>query len=422
MKIIPEILTHQKNLVIILAILGITIVIFVIVMTDMVGPDRHGKTESIFNQSFQDVETMTITESPENSIKAIWTYKTAGPVYSISISDDSQFIGVGTGNRLNSTQQDDEGRVYFFTQTGSLLWNQKPRTDKANPVVSVAVSDNGQYIAALNSDSGLFYFNKTGLQLWDDRSAFHKGENVAVNANGRYVAKGTGGGNYNQVTFYNHDGDPLWIYKTQDLQKSPTGHDFTGVHIALSADGQHIVAVSEDGRVYYFDTQNGYLLWVNNTGYSLQNVAMTPHGRYIAVASRDHNVYFFDDDGNRLWNYPTGDVVSTVAINEDGGYIAAGSEDSDIYLFDRDGTRLWRYKTGAPVGSVAMSLNGKTIVAGSDDHTIYCFNQTGSLLWNYRTGGEVRAVAVSGDGRYIAAGSFDGNVYFFNRSGTVDES
>jgi len=301
----------------------------------------------------------------------------------------------------------------------------------------VAVSADGKYTGVVSATGQNAYYYQNGTPILGDEWATVRsgGQNVATSDDGQYYVAGIGHGNNNNVLFYdlgnlkphnyrgwtNHE---TWQYTTYNsihdsgLKNPPSDpHDPLGVHVAISADGRNVAAVSEDSRVYYFN-QSGTLLWSNITGYSLENVAMSTDGQYVAAASRDHNVYFFNASGFRLWNFTAGNVVKSVSVTADGQYITAGSDDSAIYLLGKDGTLRWKYSTEGPVETVAMSRDGQTIAAGSDDHTLYCFNQSEMLLWTYQTGGKVRSVAVSGDGKYIVAGSEDGNVYFFSREGS----
>lgn len=352
------------------------------------------------------------------SMQPYFTYSAGGTVIKTAMSTDGQFIVAGVYSVKNQSTGRDEGRVYAFNRSGSLLWVNKPGATgsaESSFVADAAVSAENQYVAVLNYYGELYYFDKNGTLLWWKGRGESQGKNVAVSDSGDYIARGTG--SHNWVDYYFNNGTSLWYFTTYNLESSPDGHDFTGVHVAISADGRNVAAVSEDSRVYYFN-QNGSLLWSNITGYSLENVAMSSDGKYIAVASRDHNVYYYNATGSRLWNFTTGDVVKSVAIDADGQYIAVGSNDSRVYLLGNDKTLHWDYSTGGPVKTVAMSRDGQTVAAGSEDHTLYCFNQSGTLLWKYITEGKVKSVAVSGDGKYIAAGSEDGNVYFFNRDGS----
>ncbi|MDO9539815.1 MAG: WD40 repeat domain-containing protein [Methanocalculus sp.] len=381
-----------------------------------------------------------ITESFHQALP-LWnyTFPFGDWVQAVSVNKDGSAIVAGTRY----------SHVQYFNRTGTVLWRQNGITDTQiilrilqqnldtpHGISGIAVSADDNYTGIVTARGQNAYYDRNGTSVWgtDWSTIRSQGRNVAISDDGRYFIAGVGY-RHNNVIFYDlqhltqyfnrgsecHD---TWHYTTYNsigssgLNDPSSGpNDPTGVHVAISSDGQYIVAVSEDSRVYYFD-QSGKVLWNNITGNSLENVAMSSDGHYIAAASQDYNVYFFNETGFRLWNYTTGDIVKSVAVNTDGQYLAAGSDDRNIYLLNRDGTLLWKYLTGAPVKTVAMSREGQTIVAGSADHTIYCFDQSGTLLWKYTTGNMVNSVAVSGDGNYVAAGSNDGNVYFFNREGS----
>jgi WD40 repeat protein len=321
-------------------------------------------------------------------------------------------------------------------------------------IMGIGVSGDGNYTGIVSYRGGNEYFTANGSPAWGtagdayDAHGDTHGQNVAVSDDGSSFSVGLGPSR-NTILYYNltaarqkdlpfveHDfhhayrtyQHEAWSFTTynsiRDSGLKPVvsdPHDPAGVHVAISADGQNVAAVSEDSRVYYFN-QSGSLLWSNITGRSLENVAMSADGQYVAAASRDHNVYYFNATGSRLWNFTTGNVVKSVAISNNGQFITAGSDDSSVYFFEWNGSLLWNYRSGGPVESVSMSRDGQTIAAGSDDHSLYCFNQSGTLLWKYSTGGMVKSIAVSGDGKYVVAGSGDGNVYFFSRDGTDNRS
>jgi WD40 repeat protein len=350
------------------------------------------------------------SQTPIQSTDPLWNYSTGGHVYSVATNSNGNHIIAGTDNNT----------LFNFYRNGSLSWNFSQTTGLSTQPYfkSVAMTADGDYIYAVRDLCPSCFFHRNGTLLWGCQN-WESGKVIGVSggisSDGSYLVMSTE--IHNKVYFRNDTGKILWQFTTYDLENPSEWNDHTGVHVSISADGQHVAAVSEDSRVYFFN-KSGSLLWSNITGRSLENVAMSANGKYIAVASRDHNVYYYDAFGTRIWNYTTGGIVKNVAVNRDGNYITAGSDDSHVYLFDRNGTLLWKYLTGGPVDSVSMSLEGLTITAGSDDHSVYCFNPTGNLLWKYTTGDKVKSVSVSGDGEYVAAGSWDGNVYFFHRSGS----
>ncbi len=194
--------------------------------------------------------------------------------------------------------------------------------------------------------------------------------------------------------------------------------------VAISADGEYIVAGSDDSNIYFFDKDNNTPLWSYTAGDAVFTVAISSNGETIVAGSIDNNVYLFNKEGTLLWSYGTGNRVWSVAIAENGETIAAGSWDNKVYLFDKDsGTPLWSHTTGNWVLSVDISADGEMIAAGSDK--VYLFDRNSSTpRWSYSTGDTVRAVAISedffGQQRYhLAAGDWNGKVYLFHNNNSV---
>ncbi|RLI77748.1 hypothetical protein DRP04_10915 [Archaeoglobales archaeon] len=95
--------------------------------------------------------------------------------------------------------------------------------------------------------------------------------------------------------------------------------------------------------------------WSYGTGDYVWSVAISSDGEYVVAGSKDDKVYFFDRSGKLLWSYETGGDVWSVAISSDGKYVVAGSGDSKVYFFDRSGKLLWSYDTDDWVESVAIT-------------------------------------------------------------------
>ncbi|NVM55015.1 MAG: PQQ-binding-like beta-propeller repeat protein [Candidatus Helarchaeota archaeon] len=245
------------------------------------------------------------------------------------------------------------------------------------------------------------------------------------------------------------------------------------ISVAISANGQYIVAGSADNKAYLFDRTNSTPIWNYTTGGDVNSVAISANGSYIAIGSADNNVYLFNRT-NLIWNSNTGYFVDAVGISADGFYIVAGTSASsgppqlflyditssvqiwdadpgmanngdtysvaiaadgsyivwsvradapligDVYahvLYDRDGggSAEWFYAPSLPSKTVAISADGFYSVGGSDNNDVYLLDKTSnSPIWNYPTGGDVKSVAISADGSYIVAGSADNEVYLFN--------
>jgi len=104
-------------------------------------------------------------------------------------------------------------------------------------------------------------------------------ESVAISADGEYIAASSD----DEVYLFNKNSSiPLWNYTAYDDIRA----------IAISADGEYIVAGFDDGKVYLFSKDNGTPLWSYATG-RVYELALSADGEYIVAGSDDDKVYLF---------------------------------------------------------------------------------------------------------------------------------
>ena len=278
-----------------------------------------------------------------------------------------------------------------------------------SPILNVGAanfSPDGNYLAAGSAD----YAQKNGSvylvslqrgaerELWDDNTNNSAISSVAVSDNGSYVAAGGywsgmiyGGG---VVYLFNNDGRLLWNYSTGDQPVWEVG---------IAPNGSGVLADYSRGLIYFDDA--GHVLW-NYTfpyGGDSTHFSMSSNGEYIAAAVSDMlppnqtnlswGVVYLDSQGHLLWNY-SGDEssVNYIQMSGDGSAVAAGTLASgysgSVYYFDgHNGNLLWKRQAYTAVQPLVMSSDGAYIASGGNVGTLL-LNSKGGLLWNYTTAGE----------------------------------
>ena len=250
-----------------------------------------------------------------------------------------------------------------------------------------------------------------GAEAIDPEWNYTTGEGVrsaAISADGEYIVAGSD--DENVYLFKKDSSTPLWSYSTGNTVRS----------VAISADGEYIAAGSNE-YVHLFDKDSSTPLWSYSTESDAQSISISADGEYIAFSTGDSKVYLFDKDSDDpLWIYTIeGSSAYSVAISADGEYIVSGSWDGEIDLFHRSSsTPQWNYTAEDEhvVRSVSISADGEYVTAISDDYNIYLFDKDSNQpLWSYRVGNQGCSVSISADGEYIAAVTYDGNgLYLFN--------
>jgi len=358
---------------------------FIMLVNNLIVPYNVLKNNSNIND---DIPVQKIKQA---SI-ALWSYMTNGSIRIVAISADGQYIAAGSEDK----------NIYLFDRSSSTpLWNYTT----GNLVRSVAISADGQYIAAGSYDYHVYLFNRSSsTPLWNYTTG-ERVTSVAISADGQYIVAGS----YDcHVYLFNRSSStPLWNYSSGFVES-----------VSISADGEYITA--GDGSLLTFRRSSSTPLPYFYTYQApIKSVAISANGEYLAAGTYggtgETYIHIIDvDNPNYCLMAKTGDWIPSVSSSADGQYFAAGSWDYNVYLSERWGNLFWSYTTGGRVNSVAISANGRYIAAGSNDEKMYVFNKSGSTpVWNYTTGGSVNSVAFSADGRYIAAGSSDNKTYLF---------
>jgi hypothetical protein len=142
--------------------------------------------------------------------------------------------------------------------------------------------------------------------------------------------------------------------------------------VAISDNGDYIMASSMDKRLYFFD-RSGSLIWnPRNTDPAVAiELSLAARNMVIAVG---HEVHLLTREGSLLKRWPAQEKVLDVAISHNGEFAAAASADDHVYFFDQNGEEIWRHKCGDDATCVAMNGSGDIVVSGGRDRTVRCFD------------------------------------------------
>ncbi|KAL0960845.1 hypothetical protein HGRIS_005861 [Hohenbuehelia grisea] len=287
------------------------------------------------------------------------------------------------------------------------------------PVVSISISPDGQYIASGSWD-------KT-IRIWDVAGRRQDGEpltgqyavtSVAFSPNGRLIISGSADSTVR-----------IWDVATRRQVGEPLrGHQDCVYSVAFSADGQRIVSGSEDKTIRVWETSSQKQIGQPLTGHEdyINSVAFSPCGQYFVSLSHDGTImvwsgdvttgmhqgevpkhqhsmatsFVFSPDGSnliagyrdciiRVWDVASRpqiaqigdpleldlDYANTFAVSSDGQHIALAYHHADIRVWDATSRKeIGGTLTGheATITSVAfLDLPaGLHIVSGSEDATI----------------------------------------------------
>jgi hypothetical protein len=162
--------------------------------------------------------------------------------YDLSIVSQPKTMALSSGGDI-CVFNDDQNVRSVLTSNGSTNWKARSTGD----VTSLAMTPGGLDVIVGTDNGHIDKFNETGIRIWSyDTIPLTKNyaavPSVAVSDDGEYIAAGTLGG---QILLLNSQGELLW--------SSNQTHDHIH-HVVISANGAFILATGEE-TVYAFTTR-----------------------------------------------------------------------------------------------------------------------------------------------------------------------
>jgi len=358
-------------------------------------------------------------------------------------------------------------------QPPTLLWS-----DPTVETVDIKLSRDGNYVVVASFQIGdgfggqvRFYSRSSGTPLWTWSSGTFF--SVAISEHGDYVAASGLVDGTRVVVYWKNARAPTVTPRPPDW----TSNNLFGVierrNLALSDDGNFMVACGTGSNVYYWAGMNGRsdseksATWSWGARGAVLAVDISGDGDYVAAGTSAPSVAYWKNarslgpgNVNPNWESTSPDhAVIDVAVSDDGDYVAAASGplvDLSVHYWAGakslagDPPNTWYYGADVPFTSVDMSCDGDSVIAGAGvlltlaeagagvavaaapangpiSGSVYFWGGAQSLTgtpsptWVYPTDHPIWDVAINDAGTYMAAvdASIPDTVYFFNRQGNL---
>ena len=256
-------------------------------------------------------------------------FTTSARVNRVALSGDGTYLVAGASS------------LYLFKRAGA-KWSapQVIPCDPGDSVVSVDISDDGQWIVAGTYNGFvLLVHNHGGVAAaptsWQQPSgSIHW---VAMAAGGTGFAAAAKPGKVLCFSTVSFSGAPAPAWSA-----TLTGCTRCG-SVAISGDGSLVSAVGNittTGQVFLFANQGSTAkqLWAKATLHNPNSTSLDSAARFVTVADGQPDgtpgaFYLYDAAGNLQWSYATSNMSWPMQISSNATGIAAGSDDANVYYF-----------------------------------------------------------------------------------------
>ncbi len=373
--------------------------------------DSPGNGPVLFEGDFLDNE---ISLMDSKTGEKVWKFPTGKEwVGGVALSDDGKYLAAQTTSHI----------YLFDTKSNKPLWDfgsGVAGTVGGDVKGGVAISSDGNRIFA-SLGNNVFLFEKDSKKpIWQGQSGSNTPYNVAISADGKYMAVATAGDETNLesnllILWNEKSGTPLWQYHA-----SGNFHD-----VSLSADGSFLAGATgcPDRRAYIFSKSSNkplvksemltYDSPVNTSEISANGEVAYfstdggPQSSVLALFSKNSNspIWKFDDGINR--------AARAMRITPNGEFATVTSMKGDVYLLERgSNTPIKSFKIEASTAALDIPDDASFIAVGGTDNKVHILSISANGQKEVLFDEYVQDISVSGNGQYIAAGT-GGSAYFF---------
>jgi len=368
----------------------------------------------LFETDFSQNEIALIDPSASQKV---WSYPTGKEwVKGIALSDDGKYLAATTTKH-----------IYFFeTSKKEPLWEYDygGNFDVENNDVKggIDVSADGSKIFALIGQYAILFSKESNKPIWQ-KDIKQQGYNVAISADGKYMAAATAGDEQNVesnllILWNEKSATPLWQYHA-----SGNFHD-----VSLTYDGSYIVGATgcPDRRAYIFskDSKEPIMRSEMLTEDSPVNRAkISADGRYVAYSAEyNKGIAFlfknpkFGGSNQPIWKVlpPNQRSGRALAMTPDAKTILETTFAGDVLTLGIDSnqpTATWKYSK--PIAAADLSDDGKLIAVGGTAEKVYLIDSvTKKQKAEIPFSEYISEIDVASNGKYVAAGTGGANYFF----------
>ena len=337
--------------------------------------------------------------------------KTRDPFYSVAVSADGQLIAAGGAN----------GRILLFDSQNNQfikrLQHPLPTPQQLHEgfyldIQAVLFDPQGRWLISAGTDKHIIFWEIPSGKILHMLEAPGEIYALALSPDGQLLASG---GEDKQVT--------LWDVQTKQMVKTLVGHDeaISLGGLAFNPQGESLASASNDGVVKLWHLKTFAILRILK-GHTdiVNNIAFSSDGKWLATGSNDETIILWDLETGKLLRRLQGHQNSVYSVHflPDKSHLVSGGNDRSLRIWDTYNGLTLRVLQGHKGGVNNITHYGNTLYSASDDGTVMRWDAT--LPYDEKvkqvsldTEGPI-STAISPDGQIVIVGFMNGELQAYS--------
>lgn len=314
-----------------------------------------------------------------------------------------------------------KGKIVSVKVQSSPSWEcVKTLTGDVGAINSIAISPNGEIIAAASNDKTVSLWSlQKEKQIFSFYGFGKEVFSVAISPDGEMLLSGDF---ENKVTRWNIRKKE--VIGTCFYLNSPYSHSALVYSVIFSPDGKLFASASADKTIRVWGRFTGEIKYtLNGHSEAVFCLAFSPNGKFLISGSIDKTIRIWDINTRRVIRVLQGHSgwVSAIAISPDNKTIISGSTDTTI--------KLWNLHTGELISTLdGHSTAIFSLAINSDGETLASASTKEVKLWNLKTGKLLQTlsgrypIAFTPDGTSLVSGSKYKKIHIWQKTFTQRET
>jgi PQQ-like domain len=353
-------------------------------------------------------------EPPPSSprvLTSLWQKHVGAQLTGLDLTRDGQMVAFTTA----PSDSDGVSRLSVYDLTGGELWT----VGRGVKLLGVSLSDNGQFVAVGTLDFSIALFTRDGKLLWERKSVglpsiTQQGKTVVT------LNSGITGPINTLLEVFHRNGQKVWSLRRQGRVWRSAASDQSDLLLGLW--NGEILLIDRQHRIAWQGIMPREIMALamspEDAGYFA-----------VGAGVLNPVVQLYERGGRLMWQRELPLGVTELSLARQGKFLLSYGNTihgQHLALYRRNGEVEWTYHLDSPASESSKAVivpDYPLIIAGIErDQRYYLqgFALTGSVVWLAPVPEPIFDFRVSHDGRYVAAAT-DTTLYFFDTRPVVNQ-